>query len=128
MPSERNFPCLYRRQFSEHRSQSNRITSLFMCPPGSRSPNGIAFFNVQGCTFNMANERRECVFPLHRVLVFYGLFGSHPLHPYLLHASIDGMQVPLHNWPTQIFGRFVIRRQLFNCIRQKVRTSTGEWR
>ena len=67
------------------------------------------------------------MFPLHRILVFYGLFGSHTLRTYLLLASIDGMQMPSHSWP-QIIGRFVIRGQLFNCIRLKVRTSAGEWR
>ena len=66
------------------------------------------------------------MFPLHRILVFYGLFGSHTLRTYLLLASIDGMQMPSHSWP-QIIGRFVIRRQFFNCMWLNVRTSAGEW-
>jgi hypothetical protein len=77
--------------------------------------------------FNMANERKEYVFPLHRIQVFYGLFGPHTLHTYLLLGSIDGMKMPPHSWP-QIIGRFVIQRHFFNCIRLNMLTSAGERR
>lgn len=80
-------------------SPNNALVQIAcLCTCGA--PNAIPFPKRQGCTFNTVNELVVCVFPLHKIRPFYGLFGSKPPHPrnFLFLASMDGMQVSLHSW------------------------------